>query len=479
MDIFLQVLDWINTIFIALTLLSTSVQLLYMIAAFFCKKVTFKEASTKHKVCILIPARNEQETITALIDNLKNQNYPKDKFDIVTIAHNCTDNTATIAKNAGSMVFECKSEERTKGMALKLAIDNYLKDDYEFFIVLDADCRVENDYISKMNDAFDSGAHIARSYLGNINTFDNSVSCVSALYNIRDGRITARVREKLGMNVQLIGNSFFMSKQLLMDFGGFPSTGTLTEDSDLMIKAMLKNYKVHYVEDAIAYTEVTNTCKELFKRNMRIGNGVNKDFWKYGYKLIGKFFTTFKITYIDIFLTLAFLPISFISCVWFPAYYIFLILKMIITGQPVLHMTMQLDLQSFIPMAIMIVAIMIVMLSMQGIVAVYLQKDRLLKDKKWKDYMKGIALMCPIMLVTNVAITCGILNPKQSWSSIKRTTANQKITVNEISSNDGNTSTDTTINNPEFSSTEEVVDNTEKSSINNSNYSLKENNKEK
>lgn len=444
MEIFLQVLDWLNTIFIALTLLTTATQVIYMIAAFFCKKVTFKEASTKHKICVLIPARNEEQTITNLISDLKNQNYPSNRFDIVTIAHNCTDNTAIIAKNAGSLVYECNSKERNKGMALKMAIDKYINDDYELFVILDADGRVDQNYLTKMNDAYDSGVHIARSYLGNINMFDNSVACVSGLYNIRDGRITARVREKLHMNVQLIGNSFFMSKKLLQDLGGFPSYNTLTEDSDLMVKVMLKNYTIHYVEDAICYTEVTNEVKELFKRNMRIGNGVNKTFWKYGYKLIGKFFTTFKSTYLDIFLTLAFLPISFISCLWFPAYYIFLILKMIITNKPVLHMTMQLELDSFIPMAIYIILSMIVILTLQGIIAIYLQRDRMLKDNTWKDYWKGLLLMCPIMLLTNMAITCGIFNPKQKWSSIKRTTG-KKVSIDMSTNNNENA--DSSVNN--------------------------------
>lgn len=436
MDIFYQVLDYINIVFIAFTLISTAIQVIYMILAFFCKKVTFAESEIKNKICVLLPARNEEGVIGKLITDLQNQTYPKDKYDIIVIAHNCTDKTKDVALTYGAKVFECNTAEKLKGMALKLAVDKYINDDYDLFVVLDADCRVENDYLSKMNDAYASGVHIARSYLGSSNTFDNSVACASSLYTIRDGRVTARVREKLKMNVQLIGASFFMSKQLLQDLGGFPSDKSLAEDADFMVKVMLKKYTIHYVEDAICYTENTTTLSEVFKRNRRIGKGVNKVFWKDGYKLIGKFFTTFKITYLDIFFTLAFLPISMISCTWFPVYYIFLILKMLITGQPVLHMAVQMDLMSFIPMAIIVIIMMVAMMSLQSVEAIFLQRDRMLKNNKWREYTKGILMTCPLMLWTNVAISCGILTPAQKWNAVKRTNVDD---INSVIDNNSDT----------------------------------------
>lgn len=414
---------------------STIAQVIFMLLSFFCKKVTFKPAEKQNKIAVLLPAHNEEKIIKRLITDLQNQDYPKDRYDIIVIAHNCTDKTKQIALSCGANVFECKTPEKLKGYALKNAIAEYIKPkyDYNFYVVLDADCRVATNYLTEMNNAYDSGVDIARSYLGGTNTFANTISQVSTLYDIRDGRLTARVREKLRMNVQLVGASFLMSRKLLEDFGGFPSSDSLTEDADLMVKCMLKKYKIHYVEDAICYTEHTEKAFELFKRNMRLGKGINKIFWRDGYKLIGKFFTTFKITYIDIFFTLAFLPISLISCVWFPIYYIFLVLKMIITQAPVLHMTVQLPLQEFIPMAILVVALMVVMLSIQGVMTVFLQRDRLLKEDKWTKYMKGILMMCPIMLFTNVAITCGILSPKTSWKPVKRIYDSNEVTEKQDS----------------------------------------------
>lgn len=454
MNIFYSILDYINIIFIAFTMLPTFVQVLYMIVAFFVKKTTFQESEKKEKIAVLIPCRNEEKVLHNLLKDLQNQEYPKDKYDIIVICHNCTDNSKNIALQYGVKVFECNTKEKLKGKALELAINEYMNDkyDYAFYSIIDADCRIDKMYLSKINDAYCSGVDVARTYLGSTNTFSNSLSCVGALYSIRDGRITARVRQKLKMNVQLIGNSFFMSRKLLNDLGGFPSSNSLTEDADFMVRCMLKKYRIQYVEDAICYTEESTKVSELFKRNMRLGSGINKIFWLDGYKLLGKFFTTFKFTYLDIFLTLAFLPISIISCVWFPIYYVFLILKMIITDSSVLHMTMQMDMQTFVPMAILVVCIMLFMMSLQGVIAILLQKDRLLNNIKFSRYTKGILMMAPIMLLTNFAITCGILNIKQSWKAIKRSNTDKVDT--DLSLN--NESLDTTCEDNNLSSEDNI-----------------------
>ncbi len=446
MDIFYIVLDWINIIFIAFTSLSMIVQLFYMISAFFCKKVVFSQSEKISKVCIIIPARNEEGVIAKIIKSSFAQTYTEGMIEVLVVAHNCTDNTAAVAKDCGAKVIEFNSESKIKGAALKHAIDTIGYTDYDFFIVFDADTMIDPLYTSKMNDAYNSGVHVARGFINTINTFASALSCVAALYNIRDARITARVREKLHMNAQLVGNGMMFSSKLLTEFGTFPSNKSLVEDVDFMTQAMLKGYRCHYVEDAILFEEQSEKVKDLFGRNMRIGKGINKLFWTKGHRLIGKFFTTGKPTYIDMFLTFSFIPISLISCIWFPIYYIFLILKMIITGMPVLHMGTELSLTAFIPMAIIVVCIMFVMLTMQGVITLFLQRDRLLKDIKLRKYAKGVLLMTPIMLLTNVAITCGVLNPKQKWSTVTRIDSTKenasdnssidKITIEQCNLND-------------------------------------------
>ncbi len=65
-------------------------------------------------------AHNEEQVIGALIENLKNLDYPKELYDIFVIADNCTDKTAQIARDMG--VYACERHNpnlRGKGYAIE------------------------------------------------------------------------------------------------------------------------------------------------------------------------------------------------------------------------------------------------------------------------------------------------------------------------------------------------------------------------
>ena len=92
-----QALIWIVTIF-----------WLYQIAVSFCSLIKLKEKkltkNKNHKFMAIIPAHNEEMVIKNLVQSLREQDYPKELYDIYVIADNCTDATAEIAKENGCTI---------------------------------------------------------------------------------------------------------------------------------------------------------------------------------------------------------------------------------------------------------------------------------------------------------------------------------------------------------------------------------------
>ena len=146
----------------------------FVIGMFFTRK--FKQAKKKHKYGIVIAARNEKYVIGNLIDSINKQDYPKELLTVFVVADNCTDDTAEIARKKGAICYERHDpDHRTKGYALEYLFNNIDKDygidSFEGYFVFDADNLLKKDYISKMNDAFDSGCKIITSYR-NTKNFD-------------------------------------------------------------------------------------------------------------------------------------------------------------------------------------------------------------------------------------------------------------------------------------------------------------------
>lgn len=428
----LKVLDIINIIFIIFTSVALFVQLVYVLL-FWVRPKHFKSGGKINKVCILIPARNEEGVIANIVKNLQKQNYDKDKFEIVVIAHNCTDNTAKFASEAGAKVFEYNnSSERNKAFALKHAFSQLLDTDFDFFLIFDADNLVKKDYIDHMNNAFNSGVLLARGYNNSKNFFSNVVSSTSSLYYIRDARLTARVRERFSLNNMLLGTGQMMAMEYIKSCNGFPSK-SISEDADITCRAMLKGYRVHYVGDAEFYEEHPTTFKDLFARNMRMGKGLIGVFFKQGFRLLGKFFTTLKFTYLDMFMTLMFVPIAIISSFWFVGYYSFLVIKALLTDGLIYHMGATLDLEQFAQMAIVIVVMYFAAFIFQAILAVVADRKRLPKVPGYKFILPILAT--PIfMLIYSFGIAIGAICPRIKWKAIRR---NKQITIEEFEKENG------------------------------------------
>ena len=82
----------------------------------FYKKKENKDYTPNNTFAMVVAAHNEEVVIGKLIESLKNQEYPKEMYDIFVIADNCTDKTAEIARACGANVYErFNKDKRGKG----------------------------------------------------------------------------------------------------------------------------------------------------------------------------------------------------------------------------------------------------------------------------------------------------------------------------------------------------------------------------
>ena len=262
----------------------------YAIGFLFTRK--FKPAKKKHKYGILIAARNEEFVIGNLLDSINKQDYPKDKLTIFVVADNCTDNTAKIAKKHGAKVYERFDDERkTKGFALQFLFKNIEKDygikSFEGFFIFDADNLLNRNYISKMNDAFDSGEKIITSYRNTKNFDENWIASTYALHWIRSIRCNHRARSVLRLATNIQGTGFLFANEIVKN--GWNYTG-LTEDRALTADAVARGYQITYQDEAEFFDEQPISLKVALRQRLRWSKGHLLAFLETGPKLFVNIF---------------------------------------------------------------------------------------------------------------------------------------------------------------------------------------------
>ena len=263
----------------------------YVVIGFFCTK-KFKPANKFHKYAILIAARNEKAVIGNLLDSIKRQDYPQDYLTVFVVADNCTDNTAEIARNMGAVCYERFNDtQKTKGFALQFLFENIKKDygidSFEGYFIFDADNLLNSDYISRMNDAFDSGEKIITSYRNTKNFDENWVASTYAIHWLRSIRFGHRARSVLGLATNIQGTGFLFANELVSDGWKYTS---LTEDRAFTADAVVKGYPITYNDAAEFYDEQPTKLKVALRQRLRWSKGHLMAFFEVGWTLFKNIF---------------------------------------------------------------------------------------------------------------------------------------------------------------------------------------------
>lgn len=235
----------------------------------------FKKAKNNHKYGILIAARNEKNVIGNLLDSIKKQDYPSDNLTVFVVADNCTDNTAQIARDKGAVVYERFDDvHKTKGYALEFLLDNIERDygrlSFEGYFVFDADNLLKENYISKMNDAFDSGEKIITSYRNTKNFDENWISSTYALHWLRSIRMNHRARSVLHLATNIQGTGFLFASEIVKNGWHYTS---LTEDRALTADAVAQGYQITYQDEAEFFDEQPTSLKVALRQRLRWSKG--------------------------------------------------------------------------------------------------------------------------------------------------------------------------------------------------------------
>ena len=267
----------------------------YFIVGIF-KTRKFKKAKVKHKYAILIAARNEEKVIGNLLDSIAKQDYPRDLLTTFVVADNCTDTTTAIARKKGAICYErFNDQDKTKGFALEFLFNNiecdYGINSFEGYFIFDADNLLNTNFVSKMNDAFDSGEKIITSYRNTKNFDENWIASTYALHWIRSSRTSHRARSYLGLATNIQGTGFLFANEIVKNGWHYTS---LTEDRALTADAVSNGYMISYQDEAIFYDEQPIKLKVALRQRLRWSKGHLLAFLESGPKLFKNIFKNNK-----------------------------------------------------------------------------------------------------------------------------------------------------------------------------------------
>ena len=270
------------------------------IFAFFKRKEETIPKKKNNKFSIIIAARNEEAVIGNLIDSLKKQNYPKDKYEINVIVNNSTDNTYKVSKKHGANTIKCEVPVKSKGEVLHYIFNKFKDKDNDAYVIFDADNIVHPDFLKHMNDSLNKGFKVAQGFRDSKNYEDNWLSGSYALFYYIQNFFFNLSRKKINSSASINGTGFMVEKKFIekLDF----SPITLTEDVELTTVCAIHNERIDFADKAITYDEHPTNFRVSLKQRLRWSKG-NLQCWKYYHKdLVKSFRKNHNLSCVDMYL---------------------------------------------------------------------------------------------------------------------------------------------------------------------------------
>lgn len=230
----------------------------------------------KNRLAVIVPAKNESESIPPLFDSIDRQTYPRELYDVYVVVDDPADPTVAMTEQRGHAVLVVPGQTK-KGDALDGCLKRILAQDpekYDAYIVIDADTVLDDAYLAEMNNAMVKDTEIVVSkkrvknyYFGDKSTRTLSACCNGVIWTLMDN-LGNYYKTRHGYPCFIVGTGFLMRADLVRKNGGWPYQSTLTEDVELMMDTVLSGYLTSYYEHAIVYMEeatrlsVTNTRRQ-------------------------------------------------------------------------------------------------------------------------------------------------------------------------------------------------------------------------
>ncbi len=234
------------------------------------------------KLAILVPARNESSVIRGLLDDLKNQTYGKENFDVHIIVKDPHDKTLEIAKEYGSIT-HVVADQKCKSDALNNCFQEifrtYGKNYYDAYLIMDADCWMKDNCLEEINNAFASGRQVVqckklvKNYYMPGKEIPLEAACNGIIWTLID-EMGNRFKSDHNITNMTIGTGICFRKDVINKIGGWPYNKTLTEDIEFMYDACLRNFTCYYASYAEIYMEEADTLEMTNKRRQRWMTGV-------------------------------------------------------------------------------------------------------------------------------------------------------------------------------------------------------------
>lgn len=261
----LFIVDWSLFILIAGTVLYMGI---FAIASLFSRKIEVPKAKKQNRIVVLIPAHKQDEVIEQAVISILSQAYPQRMFDVTVISDHQDEMTNMRLAQYPITLLTPNFAESSKAKSLQYAVLNLPEFKiYDIALIIDADNIVEQDFLQRVNDAFEIAATKAIQLHRISKNRDTAAARMDSIFEEINNAIFRKGHINLGFSSALAGSG------TAYDFAWFKTNvmkaRTAGEDKELEALLLRQEVYIDYFDGIYVYGEKKRTTTKLNEQRGR------------------------------------------------------------------------------------------------------------------------------------------------------------------------------------------------------------------
>lgn len=231
-------------------------------------------------VSIMVPAHNEGKVITKTVESLLALEYPHDRYEIIVINDNSSDNSSELLgnlqrKHGGRNLIIINTDAVTGGKGKSNALNIGFKQSRgELIAIYDADNTPEKTalryLVAEITNDDTLGAVIGKFRTRNRNT--NLLTRFINIETLSFQWMAQAGRWKLFKLCTIPGTNFIMRRSIVESIGGW-DVKAIAEDTEISFRIYMMGYRIKFQPKSVTWEQEPQTVKVWFKQRTRWAKG--------------------------------------------------------------------------------------------------------------------------------------------------------------------------------------------------------------
>lgn len=231
-------------------------------------------------VSIMVPAHNEGKVIVQTVEALLALRYPHDRYEIIVINDNSSDNSSVLLKQVqdrypGRQLIVINTDAVTGGKGKSNALNiGFSRSKGELIAIYDADNTPEKDALRYLVGEIASDGTLG-AVIGKFRTRNRNASLLTRFINIETLSfqwMAQAGRWQLFKLCTIPGTNFIMRREIVERIGGW-DVKAVAEDTEISFRIYRMGYRIKFQPKSVTWEQEPQTVRVWFKQRTRWAKG--------------------------------------------------------------------------------------------------------------------------------------------------------------------------------------------------------------